>query len=593
MCYFYTKTMTTECPICVEKFNGSNRKKACCPYCQQDYCRECVGSWLTSLVDEPRCLNDTCKKPWNREFLDTIMTKVWRDSVYREYRETLLFDRERALLPATQPRIEGINEAKRIENEIIEPMRNRRRDILKEIALLHVEEASLNTQVWDMMNRAERLREGIDVDEINKKNRSIFVRRCPSNGCRGFLSSQWKCGTCELYSCSECQEVKGIARDSPHTCDPANVETAKLIAKDTKACPKCGEMITKIDGCDQMWCVSCHSAFSWKTGQIASGVVHNPHFYEWQRRNNGGEAPRNPGDVPCGGFIEWHIVRRAIWNSREYPGWLSLLEAAHRMINHVQNVDMTTLNRDALNINDNIDLRIQYLLNEIDDNTMKSILQQREKKKEKEREIYRVYETLTGASADIFRRLLVVADEKGRNLENFKPFIKELNELRLFINDALDVLRRRYNCTLRGFGDNWTRTVLKKTKDTPTDIKTPFGEYDCLVEELITYIDTLSEPKDGEDPYVLFKTLATKIRKVRNLASDFPRLDSDTRKFALALVEHFEHCYHYLINSGLTRQNASAYYLKRKNDTKFTIDAWREHRKGIELVVEKPTNTIE
>ena len=239
----------TDCQICIEKFNGRDRKQCVCPYCSVGYCRECVGTWLTTLVDEPRCPNDACKKAWSREFIDTIVTKVWRDSVYRQYREQLLLDRERALLPATQPRIEAINEAKRVEKELVVPMRERRREIQLLQRQLEQEAQGLQTQIWDMTNHAERLRNGIGVDEAAAKQRNVFIRRCPSNGCRGFLSSAWKCGVCELYSCPDCQEVKGVARDSAHTCDPGALETAKLIAKDTKACPKCGEMITKIDGC--------------------------------------------------------------------------------------------------------------------------------------------------------------------------------------------------------------------------------------------------------------------------------------------------------------------------------------------------------
>ena len=586
----------SDCPICVEPFNGSNRKKAICPYCRESYCRECVGTWLTSLVDEPRCLNNSCKKPWNREFLDTIMTKIWRDSVYREYRETLLFDRERALLPATQPRIEAINEAKRIHSELIEPMTERRRNILHEISALHAEENAINTQIYDLIERADRLREGVGIDENTKKIRANFVRRCPSNGCRGFLSMQWKCGTCDLYSCSDCHEIKGVARDSPHTCDQANVETAKLLAKDTKACPKCGEMITKIDGCDQMWCVTCHSAFSWKSGQIATGLVHNPHFYEWQRRNNNGEAPRNPGDIPCGGIIDWSIIRRAICTTRDYPGWLSILETAHRMINHVQNIDIVALNRDVININDNIDLRIRYLLNEIDDDVMKTTLQQREKKNEKERELRRVYETLTGAAADIFRRMVVISEEKGRDFENFKPLINELNELRIFINDALDVLRRRYNCTIRGFGENWARTTLKKTKEPKagTEIKTAYGIFNDIAEELIKYIETLELPKDNEDGLVLFKPLRSKVRKVQEIVRNFPNGNANTRKIAEGLTSYFESCYKYLIYSaGTNYKNISSYYKDRRDQTKNTIEIWKTHSSTIELVVEKPQNVIE
>ena len=80
-------------------------------------------------------------------------------------------------------------------------------------------------------------------------------------------------------------------------------ESAKLIKQETKPCPTCGVRIYKISGCDQIWCVECKVAFSWKTGIIDKGVIHNPHFYEHMKNNNNGIAPRNPHDEVCGGLI--------------------------------------------------------------------------------------------------------------------------------------------------------------------------------------------------------------------------------------------------------------------------------------------------
>ena len=62
-----------------------------------------------------------------------------------------------------------------------------------------------------------------------------------------------------------------------------------------------------------MWCVECHQAFSWKTGLVDTGVVHNPHFYEFQRNNNGTVA-RAPGDVLCGGLCGWNHLQSRIIN---------------------------------------------------------------------------------------------------------------------------------------------------------------------------------------------------------------------------------------------------------------------------------------
>jgi hypothetical protein len=72
-----------------------------------------------------------------------------------------------------------------------------------------------------------------------------FIRKCPMNECRGFLSSRWKCGTCDTNICNKCNEPK----TDDHVCNPQNVETMNLLNKDTKPCPKCGTMICKISGC--------------------------------------------------------------------------------------------------------------------------------------------------------------------------------------------------------------------------------------------------------------------------------------------------------------------------------------------------------
>ena len=591
--------MTDECQICFDKCNGSSRKKCVCQYCQVVYCRECIGNWLTSIIDEPRCPNETCKKAWSREYTDSIMTKVWRDTTYREYREKLLMDRERALLPSTQPRIEAINEAKRLEREVITQMKERRKEVQQQMRLLQIEDNGIQTQVWELQTQAARLRSGEGVDEMAAKTHKAFVRRCPSNGCRGFLSTAWKCGVCELYSCSECHEVKGVARDTAHTCDPNNVETAKLLAKDTKACPKCGEMITKIDGCDQMWCVSCHTAFSWRTGQAATGVVHNPHFYEWQRRQGNGEAPRVAGDIPCGGLIDWATIRHAVMPaSRVYPAWVSILELAHRRITHVMNVDMRDINPDANNVNTNIDLRIEYLLQNINDESMMAILIQRERKAEKDRELRRIYETLTAAAIDIARRIVDVAETKGKDPENFQPLMSELDELRKFINEALDVLRRRYNCTIHGFDTNWERLSLKKKRDGEpeplAEVKTIYGTF---VEELTKYEALpLNAPTAEEDGRLKFKKHYLMLRKLQRMAHGFPDTGSrDTQRYALAIISFYEYSVNILSWSSGLRTDVwqRDYYTRLRDRIPGSVQKWKDHVQTLELIMKPLTNVIE
>jgi hypothetical protein len=127
---------------------------------------------------------------------------------------------------------------------------------------------------------------------------------CPVEECKGFVGAEWKCGMCGVQVCKTCRDVVVAEGAGPHKCDSEKVETAKMLARETKPCPNCAALIYKTDGCDQMWCTQCHTTFSWVTGQKEEGRVHNPHYYEWLRRTQGAvpREPARPGDVgyQCG-----------------------------------------------------------------------------------------------------------------------------------------------------------------------------------------------------------------------------------------------------------------------------------------------------
>ena len=107
--------------------------------------------------------------------------------------------------------------------------------------------------------------------------------------------------------------MKGDAQDTPHVCNADNLASAKLIDAETRACPKCGARVYKISGCNQMFCTACNDcAFDWVTGRVET-VIHNPHYYEFQRQLNGGQAPRVPGDILCGREID-HMTTAVITN---------------------------------------------------------------------------------------------------------------------------------------------------------------------------------------------------------------------------------------------------------------------------------------
>lgn len=240
-----------ECNVCCEAFNRSTRKQITCHMCNYDACMSCCKSYILGSVEEAHCMN--CKKVWSREFMLTNFTKVFVIKEYKTHRENILFDRERALLPETQVLIEHENRVREAKQDV-EKFQKLHNDKLKEFRKctdsticieLHKEMSNIRDEWKEATRKYNEMRRG------DKKVKSVrqFVRACPATDCRGFLSTQWKCGLCSVWVCPHCHEIKGNEKDANHVCKKENVETAQLLAKDTKPCPKCASMIFKIDGC--------------------------------------------------------------------------------------------------------------------------------------------------------------------------------------------------------------------------------------------------------------------------------------------------------------------------------------------------------
>lgn len=297
--------MSETCCVCFDPFNKSTRSPTECPYCHIKICRTCLQTYLLNDINEvPTCVNRDCGNGWERDFLDGEFTRSFRLTTYKDHRETVLRDRERARLPATQGDAAAFRNAIVLYRESNEELTR----INTQIAELQRAQSMLEMKKYrsrQVMDSFGRLRMGEDgrIEHVPARaaraEAAAFVKPCPAPDCKGFLSTAWKCGLCDLYSCPECHELKGVARDDPgHTCDPDKVATVRLLARDSRNCPKCGVTITKIDGCDQMYCTSCNTGFSWRTGKIAEGPIHNPHYFAWLQTQG-----RDPHAAPAVGRV--------------------------------------------------------------------------------------------------------------------------------------------------------------------------------------------------------------------------------------------------------------------------------------------------
>jgi hypothetical protein len=465
-------------------------------------------------VTDPVCPNDECKKSWTQTFLCETLTGTFRLGPYKQHREKVLFDREKARLPDTQ------DDAKRYKDAvaIYEPTHTEMLRITRLVKSLPERAAVKTAEVvfqreWNAAFREERLKDtaanyatvcdathrrpeiGVvrttlsDAVKAYKdarrphdtearvlhdrlvpiryaathfgyeppvveggaaagagaaaadapRQRRAFIMKCPQSTCEGFLSSQYKCGLCDVHVCSHCHLVK----TETHVCDPDLVETIKQIRKEAKPCPKCAALISKIDGCDQMWCTQCHTAFSWTTGAVAAGVVHNPHYFQYLRET-GQTIPRadNPG-FGCGAvnLLDFTLA----YLCRTVPTALPLLED-YRRLNHIRHNDLISRRRILTGYQEQEwrrRLRVQRLVSEIDEAKWKDILQRHEKAFHKDTAWVQLLEMYTTVSLETMAELT-----RTSTAEDVARVAERLATIKTYTLQEAEKISKIYGCVI-------------------------------------------------------------------------------------------------------------------------------------------------
>ena len=435
-----TAEMADDCPVCYDKFTAQVRKPVECPYCDFAACNVCSKKYLTDGILDAHCMS--CKRAWNDEFLDLNFTKAFRTGPWKKHREKVLMERELSILPTRQLRVEATFKMREQE---------------KKMAEFEVEQAKLNErkhQIERLRIRYEAESQGrpppawtLDAKGKKEIEKTKFVMKCPDAECRGFLSTAYKCGTCQRYACSDCLEIKGKDKDTEHTCSEERKASVTLILKESRACPKCGERISKIDGCSQMFCTECHAAFDWNTGQLVNGVIHNPHYYEFLRKQGNGVAPRNAGDVPCGGVPTYYQLEHA---SRYMTGnQKTMLRAIHRVTAEIQDYELRRF-QGNFNVEDNGDLGVKYLMREIEKEEMQKELVKRETKRLKHLAIRAVLELFLNTSIMMLNNLASHPPKSDEAQQIFEEFVN----LKHYVNDSLLQVSRMKSCSVPQIGRN-------------------------------------------------------------------------------------------------------------------------------------------
>lgn len=495
------------CVVCTERYTKLLRKRIECNYCHRAACLDCQKGYLTSSAHDPHCM--FCKVGWNEDFIRTNFTNNWLTKEYSKVELECLWQREKSLLPECMLEVERtkiqeqffdrsniaqlsgdvrylVHILRRLDDELSKRYQRTIdfREIIRRLQQWKTSNHNLrlSSDVFDL----DRLSELFEVEKTNKKEeekeqKRAFIKPCPAEDCRGFLSSQYVCGLCHTKVCPTCFVIKRLRSEdeAPHTCKKEDVLTAEMIRKETKNCPKCGTSITKIEGCDQMFCTHCNTPFSWRTLEIINGHIHNPHYFQWVNRNNNQQQQRvqqpmlpcNADEMPdtwtFSNVIRNHFSRGSTDNIQNFIRIALHIRGTQRR--HHFNEDEARLNRN---------LRIQFLLGNITEEKFKQQCYMRWKQNKFTQQKQQIIETLYVASANIIRQLMTSVEGWNSNTD---PIEKDkalrscftgLSEIALFYSTSIYGLYERYKSDSAfdiivvhlPFGNVISRTTTRKNK---------------------------------------------------------------------------------------------------------------------------------
>jgi len=377
---------------------------------------------------------------------------------------------EMSKLPDTQPYVEAEQERLRLlkkNREYSKEIEELKRKITKLSNAIHANQYRMrgeNVPAWLMNEYVD----GTSV--VSLDTRKKFIMSCTMDNCRGFLSTQYKCGTCQTQICPDCL----IKKEDNHTCVESDKLTAEMIKKETKPCPKCGTRIYKIDGCDQMYCTSqqtgavCGTAFSWKTGKIETGQIHNPHYYEMARN---GMNLRNVGDIQCGGIPDIGLILRML---RILDTDLSsrVTRIHRRLLEHIQYTANDARQRIQMHEQETRRLRITYMLGHINKEEFSTTIYKQERDHQKAVDIYHILDLISISGIEAFHAIvqnfprftepewrMYLVDHPG--FPSIQEPLKQLHAVREYCNEQLKQVSITYHCTVNEYDDVFTAHSAK------------------------------------------------------------------------------------------------------------------------------------
>ena len=276
-----------ECVVC---FDNENTNLVCVD-CKKSVCIDCVLTWMKEKSDHvcPGC-NCVYELSW---FYKSANIKQFAE--FNLLLDDCVFLKEQRMFTATKPYIDIYYKFVESNKDLIEL--THRMHFIKENDM-----EKIVRQYPKYKNMEKKTIYALLMNNYNAvtfdvtKYRQIYVSgvlpleyqqdilnpliKCIRENCKGVIYHNYCCDVCKIQICNDCH----LEMTNDHVCNQELVETVKQIMNDSKPCPTCFARISKVDGCDQMFCIDCKTAFSWTSGKVEQGPIHNPHYFELVRQ---------------------------------------------------------------------------------------------------------------------------------------------------------------------------------------------------------------------------------------------------------------------------------------------------------------------